>query len=108
MGRSEDAVGKVEKMAPGGGPLSSGLHALGCRVSPPVACRQLPSEFTQRLLLRTTALGCQIQNPRCRGSLGLVAVVASLVWPQEMLQWELYAEFSTTDPTQGFPLLPGQ
>lgn len=29
-----------------------------------------------------------------------MAVVASLVWPQEMLQWELYAEFSTTDPTR--------
>lgn len=81
VGRSEDAVGKVEKMASGGSALSSGLHALGCRVSPPVACRQLPSEFTQRLLLRTTALGCQIQNPSCRGSLwacgcgGLTGVV---------------------------------
>ena len=106
VGHSEDAVGKVEKMAPGGGPLSSGLHALGCRVSPPVACRQLPSEFTQRLLLRMTALGCQILNPSCRGSFWLVAVVASLVWPQEMLQWELYAEFSTTDPTQGISTAP--
>lgn len=35
-----------------------------------------------------------------------MAVVASLVWPQEMLQWELYAEFSTTDPTQGMFAAP--
>ena len=35
-----------------------------------------------------------------------MAVVASLVWPQEMLQWELYAEFSTTDPTQGISTAP--
>lgn len=41
-----------------------------------------------------------------RGVSGLVAVVASLVWPQEMLQRELYAEFSTADPTQGISAAP--
>lgn len=35
-----------------------------------------------------------------------MAVVASLVWPREMLQWELYAEFSTTDPTPGISAAP--
>lgn len=98
QGHSEDTVGKVEKMVSGGSSFQSGLHALAwCE---PQACRQLPSRPPEAPS-QDNCLWADRQNPGCWGVSGLVAVVASPRCGHRRCLSGTYAEFSTTDLTQG-------
>lgn len=67
-------MGKVEKMVPGGSLLSKWPPCPGVQGEPPVACRQLPSEFTQEAPSQDNCLGLTDTEPRLLGEFsGLVS-----------------------------------